>query len=183
MKLGKEEIQKIVLGVIGVVFVTACYFMLLLGPLQTKQAGIRAAIAAMRPKITAAKAQIKKTADLEITAPKATLTMKQLTSLIPDGSPVAWFPTQVGDFFKHEGVDKAVTHMMTEVPEKDLTGFRRMSWGIEVPRTEFAPFAQALANFENEELLVEVASLQIEAVREDAEAQHVTLTVNNIAKQ
>jgi hypothetical protein len=183
MKLGKEEIQKIFLGVIGVIGVTAAYFLLLLGPLQDSQDRARRGIASVGPEITKAKAQLKKTDEMKKAAPKSTLLMKDITSHIPDGSPVSWFPTQVDDFFKREGVDKAVTHKGEESVDKELEGFRRISWDIEVPRVDFARFAQALANFENDELLVEVTALQIDALHEDAEAQHVNLTVNNLAKQ
>ncbi len=182
-KLGKEEIQKIVLGVILAIVVIVGYFMVLLGPLQIRQLRTRETINGLKPKIDEARAQIKKTAEMEQSAPKATLVMKNLTALIPDGAPVAWFPTQVEDFFKREGVDKTVTHMMSETTEKELTGFRKISWGIDVPKADFVQFGQALANFENDELLVEIAGLQMEATHEDPEAQHVTLTVYNIAKQ
>ena len=183
MKLAKEEIQKIVLGGILFAFIIYGYFVFLLGPLGTKQDATRTAITELGPKISLAKGQIKRAQAVEETAPIAALTVKQLTATIPDGSPVAWFPTEVGDFFKRQGVDKAATRMNSEMPEKELTGLRRISWGVELPRVEFALLAQAMAAFENEELLAEVISLQIDPVHEDVEMQHAVLTINNLAKQ
>ena len=45
------------------------------------------------------------------------------------------------------------------------------------------PFAQAIAALENEEPLLEISALQIDASRDDVEAQHIFLTVNNLVKQ
>ena len=73
--------------------------------------------------------------------------------------------------------------MNNEFPEKELPGFRRLSWGIDLPRVDFVPFAAALAQLENEEPLVEVVSLQIDTSREDSESQRALLTVNNLVKQ
>jgi len=182
-KLGKEEIQKMVLGGIMAIIVVYVYFTVLLGPLQGSQEASRQKQAGLHPKIADAQKQIKQTAALEIAAPKSTITVKELTALIPEGSPVAWFPPQVNDFFKREGIEKVTTRMNNESQDKDLTGFRKISWAIEIPKVEFGPFAQAVADFENEQLLAEIAGLQIEMSKEDPEFQHINLTVNNIVKQ
>jgi hypothetical protein len=183
MKFGKEEIQKMVLG--GMVFagVTVAYFTLLLGPLGDSVRLTQGEMSELRPKLDAAKKQIKQASEKEKSAPKSTLVLKELTALIPEGSPVAWFPTQVGDFFKREGIDKAATHMNGEAPDASLPGFRRIVWGVDIPRVEFVSLGQSLADFENEQLLTEISNLQIESMRDDVESLRVTLTLNNIVKQ
>lgn len=183
MKLGKEEIQKIVLGGMMLVVLVYCYFSMLLFPLQHSHEVTRKQITDFTAKIGDEKKQLSRTATLEAAAPAHALTLKQLTALIPDGSPVAWFPTRVSDHFKQFGVDKAVTHLNGETPEKELTGFRGTSWGIEFQKVEFVPLAQALAGFENDEPLAEILSLQIDCLKDDIELQHVLLTVNNLVKQ
>ena len=183
MKLGKEEIQKLVLGGIMLIGVVYVYFSMLLGPLTQRQAGVRQNIADLDPKIAAAHLQVKKTAEIEAAAPKATETLAQVSSMIPEGSPVAWFPTRLGDFFKKQGVDKAATRMSTEVAEKNLPGYRRISWGVDLPRVDFIPFAAAIAQLENEEPLVEISTMQIDTNRADVGAQHILMTVNNLVKQ
>ena len=69
MKLGKEEIQKLVLGGLMVIGVIYCYFTLLLGPLSRQQAATRKGIEDLGPMIAAAKAQIARTANVERAAP------------------------------------------------------------------------------------------------------------------
>ena len=182
MKLGKEEIQKIVLGglmLIGLVYV---YFTMLLGPLVGRQGLVRQSIVDLDPQIAAAQAQIKKTADIEVAAPMANRTLAQISAMIPDGSPVAWFPKRLGDFFKNQGVDKAATRMNNESEEKSLPGFRRISWSVDLPRVDFIPFAAALAQLENEEPLLEIGSVQVDTSRDDVDSQHVLMTVNNLVK-
>ena len=183
MKLGKEEIQKIVLGSMLVTGVIYSYFAFLLGPLMDNQVAARKSIGALTPEIAQAKAQIAKTKELEKSAPAAQVTTRQIESMIPEGAPVAWFPTRMADFFKKHGFDKAFTRMNGEAPEKELPGFRRLTWTVELPKVEFLPFASAVALLENEEPLIEISHLQIDASREEVEMQHALLTVNNLIKQ
>ena len=103
--------------------------------------------------------------------------------MIPEGSPVAWFPTRLGDFFKKQGMDKAVTRMNSEAADKNLPGFRRMSWTVDLPRVDFISFASAIAQLENEEPLIEIATLQIDTSREEVDSQHILITLNNLVKQ
>ena len=183
MKLGKEEIQKLVLGsllLIGLVYV---YFNMLLGPLAARQVTVRKSIADLEPQIAAAQAQIKKTAGLEAAAPKSTQTLAQISAMIPEGSPVAWFPKRLGDFFKSRGVEKASTRMNNEAEDKSLPGFRRISWSVDVPRVDFIPFAAAVAQLENEDPLVEIGTLVVDTSREDVDSQHILMTLNNLVKQ
>jgi hypothetical protein len=183
MKLGKEEIQKIILGALLFMGVVYSYFNLLLGPLGKSQEAVAKSIEALGPEIAAAKAQIKKTRDMEKMAPAASTTMKQVAAMIPEGSPVAWFPPRIGDLFKKQGLDKSSTRLSTESIDKDLPGFRKLSWAVELPKAGFVPFATAVAALENEEPLLEINSMIIDTSREDVEMQHALLTVSNIVKQ
>jgi hypothetical protein len=183
MKLGKEEIQKLVLGLLLFFGLIYSYFDLLLGPLSKRQEAARQSITALGPEIANAKAQIEKTRQMEQNIIAAQLTARQVDAMIPEGSPVAWFPTRMTEFFKKQGIDKALTRMNGELPDKDLPGFRKLVWGVDLPKVEFASFAEAVAALENEEPLFEIAALQIDASREDVEAQHALITLNNLVKQ
>ena len=183
MKLGKDEIQKLILGGLIVVGAVYSYFDLLLFPLQKRQAAAQKSTAGLGPEIQNAQAQIKKTQELEKSLAEKTDVLRQVNDMIPEGSPVAWFPTKVGDFFKRQGIDKSTTKINSETPEKELPGFRRLSWGIDLPKVAFGQFGGAIAALENEEPLLEIRTMQIDASRDDAETQRSTLTVNNLVKQ
>lgn len=183
MKLGKEEIQKLCLGVLLFFGLLYSYFDLLLGPLTKRQEAVQQSIAALGPEISKAKAQIEKTKQMEKNASQVQLTVRQVDSMIPEGSPVAWFPPRMAEFFKKQGIDKTMTRMNGELPDKELPGFRKLVWGIDLPRVDFVPFAEAVAVLENEEPLFEIATLQIDASREDVETQHALITLNNLVKQ
>jgi len=183
MKLGKEEIQKVVLGVLLFFGLIYSYFDLLLGPLSKRQEATQASIAALGPEIAKAKEQIEKTRQLELNADAAMLTARQVDTMIPEGSPVAWFPTRMTEFFKKQGIDKALTRMNGEMPDKELPGFRKLVWGVDLPKVEFVNFAEAVAALENQEPLFEIGALQIDASREDVESQHALITLNNLVKQ
>jgi hypothetical protein len=183
MKLGKDEIQKLALGVLLFFGLIYSYFDLLLGPLSKRQDATRQSIAALGPEIANAKAQIEKTRLLEQNAGTIMLTARQVDAMIPEGSPVAWFPTRMTEFFKKQGIDKALTRLNGELPDKELPGFRKLVWGVDLPKVGFVSFAEAVAALENQEPLFEIAALQIDASREDVEAQHALITLNNLVKQ
>jgi hypothetical protein len=155
----------------------------LLGPLQQRAEATKHSVTALGPEINNAKAQIQKTLQMQKDSAQATLPMRQVEAMIPEGSPVAWFPTQMADFFKKEGLDKVSTRMTGETVEKELPGFRKMAWGVDLPKVEFVPFGEAIAALENDQPLLEITAIQIDASRDDVETQHAFLTVNNLVKQ
>lgn len=183
MKLGKEEIQKLVLGLLLLVGVVYSYFDMLLFPQLKKQSGVEKNIASLKPEIAKAKAQIQRVQELEKSAPEKTKVVPQVEKLIPVGAPVAWFPPRIGDLFKKQGIDKVAAKMNNETAEKDLPGFRRINWTIDFPKVDFVGYARALATLENEEPLVAVTSLAIESAADDIETQRALITVNNLVKQ
>jgi hypothetical protein len=183
MKLGREEIQKLILG--GLIFlgVVYSYFDLLLFPLKKRQSAAQKSTVALGPEIQNAQAQIKKVQDLERSLPEKAVVLRQVDVMIPEGSPVAWFPTKVGDFFKRQGIEKVTTKLNSETIEKDLPGFRRLAWGIDLPKVTYGQFGGAICALENEEPLLEIRTLQIDASRDDAETQRATIVANNLVKQ
>ncbi|MDQ3624581.1 MAG: hypothetical protein M3463_19205 [Verrucomicrobiota bacterium] len=183
MKFSKDLIQKSILGGLLLMVVIYGYFSLLLEPLKREREVTRKKIAELQPQAEAASSQVKLTKSMELAAPSATTTLAQVRAMIPDGSPVAWFPTRVGDFFKREGFDKVATRMNAETVEVELPGFRRISWGIDLPKVNIVPFAAALAKLETEEPLLEVSSLQVNTSHDEPEHQRVLLTVNTLVRQ
>lgn len=183
MKLNKDEIQKLVLGGLLLLGLGYSYLDMLLFPLKKRQDSAVRSTAALGPEIQNAQAQIKRTQDLERNFNEKTIVLRQVGEMIPEGAPVAWFPTLVSDFFKRQGIEKATTKLNTEIPEKELTGFRRLSWGIDLPKVAYGQFGNSICALENENPLVEIRTLQIDASRDDAEMQRSSLTVNNIVKQ
>ena len=182
MKLSKEQIQKIVLG--GMVFcgVIYSYFAFLLGPLSDSREQAIKDTADLGPKITSARAQIAKTKGIEDKAPASLRLLEQVQAMIPQGAPIAWVPTKLTDLFKRENVDKVSARMAGEAAEKELTGFGRYVWSVEVPHVEFTTFGRALSALENDEPLMEIQSLEIDAGRDDVQFQRASITLQNIVR-
>jgi len=183
MKLGKEEIQKIVLGVLLFFGMVYSYFNILLGPLLAREDAFEKSIKGLGPATAIANAQIAQTKQMEAEAPKVAMIVHQVNAMIPPGSPVAWFPTRMADFFKAHGIERVTTRLNSESIDKRYTGYRKLTWGIDATRVGFVQFAGAIAALENDEPLIEITSIQIDAGREDVEMQHVLITVNNLVKQ
>jgi hypothetical protein len=182
MKLTKDQTQKLVLGLMMLGIVIYAYIEFLLGPLTASQVNAGQELAGLDPKIKAAKEQIAKTDKMKERAPEAKLLMEQVNAMIPAGSPVAWFQPRVADFFKRYEIDKVAAKMNSEAPDRDVPGFRRVSWGLEFPKLEFMPFAHAIAALENEEPLFEIHAFDVEASREDLGSQRASLTITNLVR-
>lgn len=183
MKLGKEEIQKIFLGGLLFIILIYGYFEMLLGPLQKQRTSTKSRIEELNKKLTEAKGQIRRVQQLEASLPAAEQTMAAVKAMVPAGAPVAWFPPRVAEHFNREGLGKAATRMTGETADKDLPGFRRMTWSVDLAKIEFIPFAQALADFENNEPLAEITSMQIEAGTTDVEVQRASFNVRTTLTQ
>lgn len=183
MNYGKEEIQKLVLGILLLFGLLYAYFDLLLGPLKNRQLATQKSVAALDPEIARAKAEVNRARGVEANVPIAQATVAQVNEMIPEGSPVAWFPPRVAEFFKARGLDRAATRMNTEATEEGLPGFRRLSWGIDLPSVNFIAFANAIAELENEEPLLQITSVKVDSDPEQVETQRALLTVTNIVKQ
>jgi hypothetical protein len=181
MRLEPEQLKKggIVLG--SLIVLLYVYFAFLLGPLQETGLKDSTGIETLGPQITDATVQMGKTADLEKHAPEATAYLTALRNSIPDGAPIAWFPPKMTQFFKRHGIEKSSTHMATEAPDS-TPGFCRIVWSIDVPKVDFNTLGLAICALENEEPLMTVISIAIDATREDAQNQHVTLTVSTLVK-
>lgn len=183
MKLGKEEIQKIFLGVLLFAILIYGYFEMLLGPLKKRRIQSQDRIAELTKKLSEAKGQIRRVQELEAAVPASEQTVQAVKEMLPPGAPVAWFPPRVADHFNREGLEKPATRMTGETADKDLTGFRRMTWSVDLAKVDFIPFAQALADFENNEPLAEITSIQLEAGNEDVEFQRASLNVRTTVTQ
>ena len=183
MKLGKEEIQKIVLGILLLIALLYGYFEVLLGPLKKQRTMSQQRITELTTKLSETRGQIRRGQELEASVPEATKAVSQVKAMIPEGAPVAWFPPQIAEHFKREGVNKGVVRMAGEQADKDLPGFRRMTWTVDFAQVDFVPFAEALADFENNEPLAEVASMQMEAGNPDVEFQKASMSVRTTVTQ
>lgn len=180
--MSKDNIQKIALGSLMAIGVIYGYFDFVLGPLRAKTRSTAASITALEPEIAKANAQMLRAKAISKEAPPVEASIASINVMIPEGAPVAWFPVRMGEVFKKAGFEKGTTKLTTEVVDKELTGYRRMTWAIDLPRVDCFAFGAALAELESGEPLVEVQSVAIETLREDPQAQRVLLTVSNIVK-
>lgn len=181
MKIEPEQLKKmgLVLGALGILLYV--YFEFLLGPVQDTGRKDTAGIQTLEPQIADAKTQISKTGDLEKQAPNSTAYLTSLKNSIPDGEPIAWFPPKMNGFFKSHGIEKSGTHLSSEAPDP-MPGFRKIVWIIDLPKVDFTTLGLAICALENNEPLISVVSFTIDATREDAQNQHVTLTISTLVK-
>jgi hypothetical protein len=182
MKLDKDKIQKIALSVIGAGIAFFVYFNFLLGPLARNQEVAKQSIEKTHEQIEEGKKKLQELKNLETKSRPAEQKVEALKSMIPEGAPVAWFPPQITAFFKSRGIEKVAVRLNNEVAEKDLPGFRKLFWALELPKVEFVPLAMAIAALENEQPLLEINNLQIEQSKESVQYQRVVMTVSTLVR-
>jgi hypothetical protein len=181
MKFNQEQIKKMVLAGLLLIALLYGYFTFLLGPLQKSKTSAASGIDTTLPQIDDANKQIRKTATLEKEAPQAIAFLNTVKSSIPDGEPIAWFPPKISDFFRARGIDKCTAHIVSEA-DSTTPGFKRMIWAIDIPKVEFVPLGTAISSLENNEPLITVLDVTVDATREDAQFQHATLTISTLVK-
>jgi hypothetical protein len=185
IKLTKDEIQKLALSVIGLLFLLYVYFTFFLGPLNRSRQSALVEIKDRQAKLDSSAEEISKAAKLEQTASNASERFATLKYLNPEGAPLAWFPPRVKTFFANQGIDKAVARLENSSPfsEADLSEWAKYSWIVELPQTDYGVLGRAIAELENTEPLLAIKKLNIGPIKENPQFQKVELSVTNIITQ
>jgi hypothetical protein len=180
MKFTQEEIKKILLIAVVLLGLLYFYYDVLLGGISANETKKNALINEIQPKIKQAREQLARTKELERKAGEVDETLDQIKALIPPGAPIAWFPPRIAEFLKRQGIEKASTRPNEEITDKDLGGFCKKTWTIELPKVAFPKLGIAIAGVENEEPLLEIFKIHIEETLDDPLAQNATLNVVTI---
>lgn len=185
MKLSPDQIKKISLSLIGLVALVYCYFTFLLGPLQTSQAGMINTTVDLENKVASSRKTMEHAAKLEQSATTAIGASEKMTTLMPDGAPLAWLPPRIKSFFANDGVETGAIRLINTLPmkEPEMSAFAIDEWIIEFPRADFLALAKSIARFENENPLWSVVSLRIHATEAEPELQTVTAGIRTIVKK
>ncbi len=179
--LSKDQIKKISLSAVGVVFLLYVYFTFFLGPLARSRNTMLKQIDEKQGKLNASKGDMSKAASLENQAKAATAKFAALKGLNSEGAPIAWFPPRIKVFFANEQIDKAGARLETSIAfkEPELSGWMKYNWLVEIPQADYAAFGKAIADLENAEPLLSVTKLTIRAQAEQSEFQVIHLVATN----
>jgi len=179
--LSKDQIKKISLSAVGVVFLLYVYFTFFLGPLARSRNTMLTAINDKQAKLNASKGEMSKAATLEVQAKAATAKFAALKGLNSEGAPIAWFPPRIKVFFANEQIDKAGARLETSVAfkEPELSGWMKYNWLVEIPQADYAALGKAIADLENAEPLLSITKLTIRAQTEQAQFQTVDFVATN----
>ncbi len=176
IKLTKDQQQQIILAAIVVIAALYCYFTMLLGPLNLQELTDNKDMVALQPKIDAAAKQINRTRNLETADPNeavAKAALEVMKAAIPEDASVAWIPQKMADFFRRQSISKATCHLGgSETTDADLPGYRISPWTAEFTQIDFNTFSNAVTALENENGLLQITSITINASPSDVLQQH-----------
>jgi hypothetical protein len=184
-KLTKDQVQKLALSAMGLVFLLYVYFTFFLGPLNRSRAAMLVTIQDRQSKLDASKDAMKKAVSLEQEAKTATSRFAALRALNPEGAPIAWFPPRIKTFFANQQIDKAVALLTnsTAFKEAELSGWTKYNWLIDLPQADFASLGTAIAELENTEPLLSITRLHIQTLAGQPQFQHVELAAASIIEK
>jgi len=176
-KFSKDQIQKIILSVLGFIGLIYCYFTFFLGPLNRSRASMIASIADLQGKNASSKAELRKTANLELQAKEATSRYEALKKTTQDGAPIAWFPPKMRTFFGDHGIDKVSARLESsgDFKQPELADWVKDNWAIELPESDYAALGKAIADLENSEPLLSFQRVTIHAATNEPQYQQVSL--------
>lgn len=179
-KLTKDQLQKLVLSVVGFVALVYVYFAFFLGPLNRSRAQMLGKMNDLQTKIGSSKSEMVKASKLETQAGAATTRYAALKGLSPEGAPIAWFPPRMKMFFSNYNIEKVTARLDSNstFKEPELAAWMRYNWMIEIPQTDFVSAGTAIAALENSEPLMELTRINIKALADAPQFQQVTLSAS-----
>ena len=180
--MNKDQTKKLFLGSLGLIALLYVYFSFFLGPLNKSRNTVQNKIKDLQTKVATSKAEISKATKLEETAHAATVRYEALRALSPDGAPIAWFPPRMKTFFSNHQMDRVTTRLESSAAfkEKELGGWSRYLWDIDLPQADFESLGNAMAQLENTNPLLSIKKLRIHAAPEDPEMQKIVFTAATI---
>ena len=180
--MNKEQTKRLMLGGFGLIGLLYVYFTFFLGPLNNSRNSIQGKINELEQKIATSKAEISKATKLEESAHAATTRYDAMRALSPDGAPIAWFPPRMKTFFAGQQVDKVTTRLESSsaFKEKELAGWNRYLWIVDLPQADFGTLGKAIALLENSNPLLSIRRLRIHSAANDPEMQEIVFTASTI---
>jgi hypothetical protein len=177
IKLNRDQIQKIVLSIMGFIFLLFVYSHFFLGPLNRSRNTMLATIKDKQSKLDSSKGELAKAATLEQQAKNATVHFTALKGSSPEGAPIAWFPPRMRLFFANQHIDKAVARMdsTSSFKEPELASWFKYTWVIDLPQTDYSTAGKAIAELENAEPLMSITKLTIRSLAEQPQFQQVAV--------
>lgn len=180
--MNKEQTKKLILGAFGLIGLLYVYFSFFLGPLNKSRHALEARIKVLQDKVATSKTEISKATKLEETAHAATVRYDALRALSPEGAPIAWFPPRMKTFLASQQIDKVTTRLESSgaFKEKELDGWNRYLWIIDLPQADFQSLGKAMALLENSNPLLSIKKLRIHAATDNPEMQEIAFTAATI---
>ena len=180
--MNKEQTKKLILGAFGLIGLVYVYFSFFLGPLNKSQHALEGRIKGLQDKIAMSKSEISKATKLEENAHAATVRYDALRTLSPEGAPIAWFPPRMKTFLASQQIDRVTTRLESSgaFKEKELAGWDRYLWIIDLPQADFQSLGKALALLENSNPLLSIKKLRIHAATENPEIQEIVFNAATV---
>lgn len=185
MKFSKNEIQKIVLAIMGFLFVLYAYFQFLLNPMIDSAERSSLDLAKLTPKMEEAKKQFKNTQAAAYEVPEKKKLVDALRAGLPERSPLSWFPGKITEHLSRlgvENIDKVKIRQQTGDSRLYFDMFHQCIWNIDVPYITYAQFGKFIEGIDNDELLLTVSRITFTINSDNPEAHHLVLELTSLVK-
>jgi hypothetical protein len=103
--------------------------------------------------------------------------------MLPAGAAVAWFPPRVTEAFAKHGISRVKLVPGADSTERPISGFRRQTWTARIEGAELPTLLKAVPQWENDDPLTEIASVQMEPNAEDLSLHNADLVLVTLIKE
>ena len=184
-RLTKDQIQKLLLTMVGFVILMYVYFSFFLGPLNRSRDSMLSKIKDKQSKMDSSQENLGKATKLEAQAKTATTRFAALKALNPEGAAIAWFPPRIKTFFANQQIDKAVARLENNSAFKqpELATWMKYSWLIDIPQADYGKLGKAIAELENTEPLLALNRVSIKTITDQPEFQVVVLSATTVIEK
>lgn len=183
-KFTKDQLQKIILSSLMMIGLIYCYFTFLIAALNKSDVDTANTIDKLDKQIAAAKSNVKRSASVEEQARSSEELLAQVSDMVPDGAPIAWFPPRMNTFFTRHGVKGVAVRSagIDATTDPVMKDFRNANWTVDIPQVGSTALGITLAGLENEEKLLEITKLQVTTQVDAPEKQRVSLNLLTLLK-
>lgn len=183
--MDKEQIQKIVIAVIGVIVAYYVCFSMIIWPAQMKMESNAKAVEKLQKEIRTAEGKINQVKLAENEQDANGKMVEYFKSLMPNEPPKTFYPPEINKIFKDQNVQISQP-LVSSIPANfsDITGdFARYGWVFGIGEITYHDFGRLQAEIENKNSLWEFAEIEITANPTSEEKHSVKMVMGTLGKK
>lgn len=177
-QLSKDQMQRLILGLLLLVVGGAMVQTMLLQPMKKDIEANINALPNLEKTISELKREVRTSEQIAQKAVQLAPIPEQVFKDIPTGAPITWFPPQMTRYLEGKGAKNVVIARggISKPGDPSLAMYDQLTWNINISAISYLKLGELIAALETDYPLIQVSSININMNMSDPEFQVVTLT-------